>query len=31
MNKSFVWGVVVGLAGSWAWHAFVKPLPAPKG
>lgn len=24
---TFVWGVVVGVAGVWAYHAFVKPLP----
>ena len=27
MNRQFLWGVVVGVAGVWAYHAFVKPLP----
>lgn len=27
MNKSFFWGVVVGVGGVWLFHAFVKPLP----
>lgn len=27
MNRSFVWGVVVGVAGVWAFHKFVKPIP----
>jgi len=27
MRPGFVWGVVVGVAGTWAWHAFVKPMP----
>jgi hypothetical protein len=31
MKGSFVWGVVVGVAGVWAFHALVKPLPAAKG
>jgi hypothetical protein len=30
VNKSFVWGVVVGLAGTWAYHAFLRPLPGTK-
>ena len=30
MNKTFVWGVVAGIAGLWAWHAFVKPVPSSK-
>lgn len=30
MNKSFLWGVAAGLAGTWAWHAFFKPLPSKK-
>lgn len=25
MNKNFFIGVVVGVAGVWAWHAFVAP------
>lgn len=31
MNGRFIWGVVVGVAGMWAWHAFAKPLPTTKG
>lgn len=31
MNRSFVWGVVVGVAGVWAFHRFVKPIPGGKG
>jgi len=27
MNGSFVWGVVVGVAGVWAFHKWVRPLP----
>ena len=27
MNGSFVWGVVVGVAGVWAWNRFVKNIP----
>lgn len=30
MNKSFWWGAVVGVAGVWAYHAFLKPLPTTK-
>ena len=26
-TKAFLWGAVVGLAGTWAFHAFMKPLP----
>ncbi len=26
----FVPGVITGVVGVWAWHHFVKPLPAPK-
>ena len=31
MNRSFVWGVVVGVAGVWAFHRFVKPIPGKQG
>lgn len=31
MNKNFVWGVVIGVAGTWAYHAFFKKLPTAKG
>lgn len=27
MDRRFVWGVVVGVAGVWAFHRFVKPIP----
>lgn len=27
MRPGFVWGVIFGVAGTWAWHAFVKPMP----
>lgn len=27
VNRSFVWGVVVGLGGLYAYHKFVKPVP----
>lgn len=27
MDRNFVLGVVVGVAGVWAWHRFVKPMP----
>lgn len=30
MNKSFVWGAVVGVAGVWAYHAFLRPLPSAR-
>lgn len=26
MNASFFWGVVVGVAGTWAFHKFVRPM-----
>lgn len=26
MNGRFVWGVVVGVAGTWAWHKFMRPM-----
>lgn len=26
MNRSFVWGVVVGVGGTWAFHRFVRPM-----
>lgn len=28
MRGNFVWGVVVGVAGVWAYHRFVKPMPS---
>jgi hypothetical protein len=27
VNRSFVWGVIVGVGGVWAYHRFVKPIP----
>lgn len=26
MSRGFVWGVVVGAGGVWAWHKFVRPM-----
>lgn len=31
MNASFVWGVVIGVAGTWAFHRWVKPMSSTKG
>lgn len=28
-DKTFWVGVVVGVVGVWAYHAFLKPLPRP--
>jgi hypothetical protein len=30
MNGKFVWGVVIGVAGVWAWHKWINPLPGGK-
>lgn len=30
MKPGFLWGVAVGVAGVWAWHKFVAPLPGAK-
>lgn len=30
LDSSFWWGVGVGLAGAWAFHRYVKPVPSPK-
>lgn len=27
MNRHFFWGVVTGIAGTWVFHKFVRPLP----
>jgi len=27
MNRSFVWGVVIGVAGVYVFHRFVKAVP----
>lgn len=26
MSRSFFWGAVVGVGGTWAWHKFVRPM-----
>jgi hypothetical protein len=31
MDGKFVWGVVVGVGGTWAWHRFIKPMASTKG
>jgi hypothetical protein len=31
MTKSPIFWIGVGVAGTWAWHHFLSPLPAPKG
>ena len=31
MDRKFFWGMVVGVAGVWAYHHFVKPMPGAKG
>lgn len=28
MNKSFLFGVVVGAGSLWAYHKFFKPMPS---
>lgn len=28
-SKPFWYGVVVGVLGVWAYHAFLRPLPTP--
>lgn len=30
MRPGFLWGVLVGVAGVWAFHRFVSPLPGAK-
>jgi len=27
MNKSFWVGVLLGVGGVWAFHAFIRPMP----
>jgi hypothetical protein len=29
-TKGFIWGVILTFAGTWAYHAFVNPLPSTK-
>ena len=31
MKHGFVWGLAAGVAGVWAYHHFVSPLPGAKG
>lgn len=26
MNPRFFWGVVVGVAGTWAWNKYMRPM-----
>ena len=28
-TRGFLWGVVISFAGTWAYHAFIRPLPRP--
>lgn len=30
MNGSFVWGVAIGVIGTWAFHKWVKPMSSTK-
>ena len=30
MTGKFVWGVVVGVAGTWAWHKYMRPMKSAK-
>ena len=30
MNSSFFWGVAIGVAGTWAFHKWVKPMASSK-
>jgi len=27
MDRRFVWGVIVGVGGVYAFHRFIKPIP----
>lgn len=27
MNRSFLWGAIVGVGGVWAFHKWVRPMP----
>lgn len=27
MNRSFIWGVIIGVGGTYAFHKFVKAVP----
>ena len=26
MNRSFLWGVVIGVGGTWMYHKFMRPM-----
>lgn len=30
MKPGFVWGVIIGVGGTWAFHKWVRPLPGGK-
>lgn len=30
-SSTFWWGVALGVAGTWAFHAFIKPMPRAQG
>ena len=30
MDRRFIWGVIAGVAGTWAFHHFVKAVPGAK-
>lgn len=27
MNRSFIWGVIIGVGGVYVVHRFIKPVP----
>jgi hypothetical protein len=29
-TRGFLWGMVLTFAGTWAYHAFIRPLPTTK-
>jgi len=29
-RPGFLWGLVIGVAGVWAYHRFIAPLPGGK-
>lgn len=30
MSRGFIWGVVVGIGGTYVFHRFVKPIAGKK-
>jgi hypothetical protein len=30
-NSKFWWGVALGVVGTWAFHAFIRPMPRKEG